>query len=517
MSGGKNYIGYSFVVTLLVVVILLGMSYLPQGEVLGLRVKRVNILADVVEDNLPAPDPKPEKRLAEDRPRRRENPKRPVPKRTPAPAVPSAADTLSAATLPETPAPPSEETAAGGDPTETEPQPVFGNFVALEDYSGDNSAMNHFLSTLRGIGSGGQLRIAFLGDSFIEGDILTADVREIMQDSLGGKGVGFVPVTSPVAGFRETVRHTFHNWERYSITGKTPSNLRDKYLISGYLFTPRENSWVKYAAPPGKKNMRDLHQTQLFFINTGSTVITITVNDEQTEMFHPESSEQLQKVSFYSPDPIQSVKYSFEDVEGFICYGASLEDGSGVVLDNYSVRGNSGMPIGRIGTLVNRDFNGFLQYDLIVLQYGLNVMSRGVTNYTAYKNSMVNVIRKLQQCYPHASFVLMGIGDRSANIGGRYATMPEVKAMIRYQREIAKECGIAYWDTFSAMGGTNSMLTYVSKKWAAKDYTHLAKGGGRDLARKFVKAIVSRKRAEMRPVNLADNGGSHPAPPPAHP
>ena len=40
------------------------------------------------------------------------------------------------------------------------------------------------------------IRIAFLGDSFIEGDILTADFRAMLQKQSGGCGVGFVPISS---------------------------------------------------------------------------------------------------------------------------------------------------------------------------------------------------------------------------------------------------------------------------------------------------------------------------------
>ena len=47
-----------------------------------------------------------------------------------------------------------------------------------------------------------QVRIAVFGDSFIEADILTADLRSMLQDKYGGCGVGFVTITSMTSGFR---------------------------------------------------------------------------------------------------------------------------------------------------------------------------------------------------------------------------------------------------------------------------------------------------------------------------
>lgn len=45
-----------------------------------------------------------------------------------------------------------------------------------------------------------------IGDSYIEGDILSGSIRRRLQDRIGGRGVGYVPMTSAVAGFRRTVR-----------------------------------------------------------------------------------------------------------------------------------------------------------------------------------------------------------------------------------------------------------------------------------------------------------------------
>lgn len=62
-----------------------------------------------------------------------------------------------------------------------------------------------------------QVRIAVFGDSFIEADILTADLRNMLQDKYGGCGVGFVTITSMTSGFRPTVRHSFGGWQSHSV------------------------------------------------------------------------------------------------------------------------------------------------------------------------------------------------------------------------------------------------------------------------------------------------------------
>ena len=70
--------------------------------------------------------------------------------------------------------------------------------------------MKHFYEALSKVKTMKRpVRIAYFGDSFIAADIFTADLREMLQQEFGGCGVGYVPVTSSISGYRPTVRHTF--------------------------------------------------------------------------------------------------------------------------------------------------------------------------------------------------------------------------------------------------------------------------------------------------------------------
>lgn len=63
-----------------------------------------------------------------------------------------------------------------------------------------------------------------------------------------------------------------------------------------------------------------------------------------------------------------------------------------LVVDNFSTRGNSGQQLGNIPMSILRQYNRLRTYDLIVLQYGLNVASDKVMNYTYYKDAMLKPI-----------------------------------------------------------------------------------------------------------------------------
>ena len=90
----------------------------------------------------------------------------------------------------------------------------------------------------------GLVRIAVFGDSFIEADIFTADLREMLQKRFGGCGVGFVTITSMTSGYRPTVRHTFEGWSSHAVTDSVYFDRR-KQGISGHYFIPGKNAYVE--------------------------------------------------------------------------------------------------------------------------------------------------------------------------------------------------------------------------------------------------------------------------------
>ena len=101
-----------------------------------------------------------------------------------------------------------------------------------------------------------------------------------------------------------------------------------------------------------------------------------------------------------------------------------------------------------------KQFNRQRPYDLIILEYGLNVATERGRNYDNYQKGLITAIEHLKECFPQAGILLLSVGDRDyKNENGELRTMPGVKNLIRYQQNIAAESGIAFWNMFEAMGG----------------------------------------------------------------
>ena len=131
----KNYLKYSLWLTLIVLFALIGMHWLPAITIDGHTMRRVDLLSDV---RMPEPDK----------------------------------DEVVADSLPPVPVvkPAFVDTCRSG-------------MTCIEDYSDSTMrGMTPFYRALDEIQSKGRLvRIAVFGDSFIEADIFTADLREMLQ------------------------------------------------------------------------------------------------------------------------------------------------------------------------------------------------------------------------------------------------------------------------------------------------------------------------------------------------
>lgn len=102
-----------------------------------------------------------------------------------------------------------------------------GSKVLIQDYSEHRDALHHAVDALD---QKKRLRIAVLGDSFIEGDIFTYDLRRLLQRQFGGYGVGWMPITSKVANFRKGIQHSFEGWKTLSVISPIKESISSEKL-----------------------------------------------------------------------------------------------------------------------------------------------------------------------------------------------------------------------------------------------------------------------------------------------
>lgn len=362
--------------------------------------------------------------------------------------------------------------------------------IRIEDYSVGHIGLKRFFAALTSAAHERPVRVAVLGDSFIEGDIFVSDLRTAWQQQYGGRGVGFVPIQSVAAQYRPTVSAKAEGWTTKSVL----SDDECVFTLPGLLFEPQEEEPTLHIQLSSRyPTLKEVDQLKLIYAHNQHTMLRL-LTDRLSDTLSVSLPSTEQITQYVWADTLHTADLSFQQTEGFEALGVALEDSVGVVVDNFSLRGHSGLLLERMDSAACVAFDQIRRYDLIIMQYGLNVMNDSVMNYDWYARRMVNAISHVRRCFPESDLLLLSVSDRSWQGEEGFETMPAVLAMLHAQRKIAKRLGIPFWNLFGAMGGENSMVRFVENDWASKDYTHLSFRGGKEVAKALLQALEEERK-----------------------
>lgn len=364
----------------------------------------------------------------------------------------------------------------------------------ITNFSTDTTrpSLGHFLERLAELKAGrkAKVRIAYFGDSMIEGDLLTQTVRKLLQDYFGGSGVGFVPITSQVSKFRQSVSHNYSGgWQDESFkSGKS-----NRLYFSGHLFRSG-GDWVQMTDQTVTDSAAVLEKSLLCGAAGGT--VNITVNNTPFSVNAPRLLNRIPLVT----DAGRGIRLSIAN-ENLPVYGISFESPAGIFVDNFSFRGITGIEFARIDSVFMRAIAENNPYDLIIFQYGVNLLFRpNDRNFNWYAKAMLPVVRKIRNCFPSTDFLLVSTADRAFRYGNEYRSAVGIDSLIKVQATVAYETGSCFYNQFASMGGTNSIVEWARMKpsLANRDYVHPNHRGAEVLGNWLYEAILNEYKKYIR-------------------
>ena len=377
-----------------------------------------------------------------------------------------------------------------------------GDITLIEDYTIEQNGLNYLRAALSNTTDTTQrpVRIAFLGDSFTEADIMTQNIRELLQDEYGGCGVGYMPMYSDCPGFRHSVSHVCVGWETHSVISK-PEYKNTSLTLQLHRPLDSVKTCTRFKGVDKLRHLDHWEVSKIGFIANASAVISVRT-DSGRQSYNVRPDEKVQFITI--EQPTQSLEINCNR-HGVAFWGTWLDGNKGVTVDNMSVRGYSGTTIQSIPSARLKQLNDAIPYDMIILQYGLNTMSKNVTDYSYFTKQLVKLVEHLRTAFPNTDILIMGISDRCQNVAGTKQTMKAVYALSQAQRDAAIEAGCHFWDCCEAMKTLGGMATFVDNKWANKDYTHINRTGGAHVAEELIKAMKYSLEKRTLPVQQTEN------------
>ena len=455
----KNKKGKPFIILAVAVLVLVGLSFVPWSKLTGGYIKDFNLFSDLFGISGPVTateqlDPELSKALAHE-----EAAQDPVP----------GDGSVTTPTSPEH-VKPVAASRENGD-------------MIIEDYTANSQGVAHLKAALRQRASR-PVRIAVIGDSYIEGDILTMDIREQLQDKFGGCGVGYMPVSSPLTGFRVSVTQTCKGWTEHDIR----KNAKDAYKsLAGEYFTGSTGAHVSYKGVSKLRHLDSWDMTKVLCIAPAGGRITVTTDDGDHQFELGASSDSVQCVEVKGRTTSASLS---GNTSGMQLLGMYLDGNSGILVDNMSLRGNSGITHRKLNVDLAKQMRKHVDYDLIIVEYGINALSSQQKDYSGYRKLMEQTLARIKECYPASDVILLGIGDRGQKINGEVVSVPTSQNMVDAQRDAARNAGVLFWDTREAMGGEGAVMAWREKGMINPDYIHLNAKGGAELAKLFVGSLM---------------------------
>ena len=356
------------------------------------------------------------------------------------------------------------------------------------------------------LAAGRQVRIIFYGDSQLEGDRITSRLRKLMRAHGGGSGPGLIAPVMPVLYTRSFVVKPSSNWTRYTLLdykkGILPNNSLgpmlsiSRFTRAGETPASVSKATVRITAVAGADkavsrydrlrilygNSRDTTQVRVY---AGAEPVAFTVLNKGAGPF--EFSTVLGGVS--------DLTLEFSGRISPDIYALSLESDTGIVIDNIPVRGSAGLEFVMTDSRTFSKTLEKLDPDIILMQYGLNVVKNVRSEYHYYEEGLVKQIEYLRKASGGVPVVLLSLTDMALKKGDTISTYRNIPAIRDAQKRAAERTGIVFWDAWETMGGEGSIVKWHDQvpALASKDYTHLSNAGADTIASRIYSALFMQK------------------------
>ncbi len=343
--------------------------------------------------------------------------------------------------------------------------------------------------------TGAITRIAHYGDSAIAADEITHTVRRKLQKRFGDAGHGFMLIAHGTMHYLhyDIAHRESDGWDVLTIVQRQMKN--GHYGYGGVVARGAAGEHVVFGTVADGVVGQHASRFELFyqkFPGGGDVRLVVDGTPEKTISTRATDVEDAWE-SVLVPDGAHmfSVRALGNEVR---LYGIAQErEGPGVVYDS----------IGLVGAQAVRLLNADAEHmaaqiahrkpDLLVLGFGGNEAGNEWLDTDRYAEGLTRVVKLMRAGNPGMSCLLFAPLDQGErNSRGDLVSLKVLPAIVEAQRKIAKEQGCAYYDTFQAMGGQNSVARWFRKhpRLISSDFRHATPAGYIAVADQYYKALI---------------------------
>ena len=354
-------------------------------------------------------------------------------------------------------------------------------------------------------------RVVHYGDSPTTADLVTGEIRRLLQKQFGDAGHGFILVAKPWAWYRhQGAELSASGWQ--DVPASRFESRDGMFGLGGVSFTGSGNASSKIVlAGTGHSRFEVWYLRQpgggvLDFLAGGRQVGSVDTSGTSKEPgFAP----------FTVADGASDLELRVQRGPVRV-FGITAEKaGPGVVYDSLGLNGAS---ITVLTHMFNKEhWAEELRHrnpDLVVLNYGTNEADFASFVDKQYEPELRAAIGRVHLALPDASVLVMSPMDRGQHSSpGAIETMATIPRIVAIQRRVAQDTGCGFFDTFSAMGGDGTMARWYAAKprLVSADLIHPYPAGGTKIAVIFAREVSGGlNRYKLRQVQSRTAAGRRP-------
>ena len=340
------------------------------------------------------------------------------------------------------------------------------------------------------------VRVVHYGDSQIELDRISQDLREALQERFGGSGTGLFPALGnvPSASISKAASGSFTQYTMYgdSTTQRAGHN---RYGILAQVVQLTGSGTLTLRGTKNKnarEGVKTFESVSVLYGKGENLVVKAASGTDKPEPEVRKGDNGTTLLTWRFSQPVEKATLTFQGNAEL--YGIGADGNAGVAVDNVPLRGCSGTIFTRISKPLMTDSFALTDTRLIILQFGGNMMPmiRGAKQIEPYQEQIAKQIAYFHEVAPQAKILFIGPSDMGKSVNGRVVTWPHLPELVDSLKATALRNDAAYWDLYRMMGGENSMAQWVrhNPPYAGPDYIHFTPAGaqkvGDALSRSFL-------------------------------
>jgi lysophospholipase L1-like esterase len=334
----------------------------------------------------------------------------------------------------------------------------------------------------------GVVRIVHYGDSPTTADLITADIRQMLQTQFGDAGHGYHLIAKPWAWYEH--RGVSVDADGWTVEPANQSELQDGIFGLG---------GVTFLGPPGAMARFKITAEEQIEVHAwrrpGGGRLSVYSGGMRLGEIDTQAAQSQEAFATFSL-PANAKQVELRVSSGMVrLFGVEFGKSQPGII--YSSLGVNGAHVGMLATRFREDhWTRSLQHvkpDLVVLNYGTNESTSMEFVDSSYEKTLRTAIARVRKALPKSSLLIMSPMDRGQReMSGTIGTVPALRKVVAIQAKVAADTKVAFFNTFEAMGGEGTMGRWylAEPRMVGADLIHPMPSGAKLVGNLFFKAVL---------------------------